>query len=106
MFLWVCDKGKKRGMKKPFLNFVWFCFCFFNFLGNQTGKKNLSGHYFPYCCLGLFLKLKYLSVYSGTTEEDVSQGGSRAGEGRKNCASYHRFLCDVVWPLYFNGTRT
>lgn len=90
--------------------FLWtffeFVFCFFKFLSNQTGKKNPSGHYLQYGCHRLFLKLKYLDVYSVLTEEYVSWGGSGAGEGRKNCTSYHRFLCDMVWPLCFNGTRT
>lgn len=42
----------------------------------------------------------------GFAEEGVCQGGSRAGKGSKNCASYHRFLRNMVWPLYFDGSRT
>ena len=47
-----------------------------------------------------------IACYFLFAEKVVSSGSPRAGEGRKNCASYYWFLCNMVWTVHLNGSGT
>lgn len=57
---------------------------------------------FSFFGISLSWKLDECYVFDWTEEEDSSRNPG-AGKRREKCTHYYWFLCNLVWPLYFNG---
>lgn len=61
------------------------------------------------CCVGSdagFFVFFSVTVVRLVVEKTIFKRNPGVGEGREEGTIDHWFLCHMVWPLYFDGTRT